>query len=92
MLLGEKAGIARLSALELGGLPLSPADDLDGSVQHPPTNAHDVGHAGSVRLIGLTRIADRIILGQTSREVRLGAPWRPDEILVDCGRFRRGAV
>lgn len=47
---------------------------------------HDAGQAGSARLIALTRTADLIILGQTSRDVRPGPPWRPDEILVGCGR------
>jgi nucleotide-binding universal stress UspA family protein len=47
---------------------------------------HDVEQAASSRLIALIRTADLIILGQVSRDVRPGPSWRPDEILVGCGR------
>jgi len=47
---------------------------------------HDVAQAASSRLIALTRTADLIILGQVSRDVRPGPSWRPDEILIGCGR------
>jgi len=47
---------------------------------------HDVAQAASSRLIALIRTADLIILGQVSRDVRPGPAWRPDEIIIGCGR------
>jgi nucleotide-binding universal stress UspA family protein len=46
---------------------------------------HDVDEHGSARLIAFTRTADLIVLGQGTRDLRSGPPWRPDEILVNCG-------
>jgi len=46
---------------------------------------HDVDEISSTRLIAFTRTADLIILGQSSRYVRPGSPWRPHEILVNSG-------
>jgi nucleotide-binding universal stress UspA family protein len=46
---------------------------------------HEVDAAGSARLIACTRAADLVILGQSSRDVRPGPPWRPDDIVVESG-------
>jgi nucleotide-binding universal stress UspA family protein len=46
---------------------------------------HDVDEIRSTRLIAFTRTADLIILGQSTRNVRPGSPWRPHEILVNSG-------
>jgi nucleotide-binding universal stress UspA family protein len=46
---------------------------------------HDVDEHSSASLIAFTRTADLIVLGQNSRDLRPGPPWRPDEILLNCG-------
>ena len=49
-------------------------------------NWYDVEDAGSQRLTAFARTADLVILGQISRDLRRGSPWRPDDIVKDCGR------
>jgi nucleotide-binding universal stress UspA family protein len=47
---------------------------------------HEVDQVGSARLIAFTRTADLVVLGQISPDVRPVPPWRPGDIVVDCGR------
>jgi nucleotide-binding universal stress UspA family protein len=47
---------------------------------------YPLDHAGTAELIPLARSADLIIVGQRNPNARPAPAWRPEEIVISCGR------
>jgi nucleotide-binding universal stress UspA family protein len=93
-------GLARFPAL--GGLPLDGATEIapeatraDDAERHFHESLrslriegdwHTLTKTETTKAIALARAADLVILGQTNPRVRIGPGFRPDEIIVSCGR------
>jgi nucleotide-binding universal stress UspA family protein len=49
-------------------------------------NWHSLDQTDMTELIALARAADLIVIGQTDPQARPAPTWRPDEVVVACGR------
>ena len=47
---------------------------------------HQLDHANEAELIALARTADLIIIGQNNPNTRPAPSWRPEDVVVACGR------
>jgi nucleotide-binding universal stress UspA family protein len=47
---------------------------------------HQLDRANEAELIALARTADLIIIGQTNPDARPAPSWRPEDVVVACGR------